>query len=168
MLEYLLIHPAFNNKFHVMLFCRVLFMNHVKKIQVSACSCTKQSLVFLQKILLQTANSTTSPPINNSPKSPYGPKAHIQTNTDRQQHACLSLALICELFAMIVDPHGSSNKPGQVTNHSTETAGNGPNLQEEKRGEVTFTDTERDETLRCSDRLRGEAHLSIVPRLDNW
>lgn len=31
---------------------------------------------------------------------------------------------------MIVDPGRSGNKPGQETNHSTQAAGNRPNLQE--------------------------------------
>lgn len=53
-------------------------------------------------------------------------RAHIHTNTQQRP----SLALVCELFAVIVDPGRSSNKSGQETNQSTQTAGHRPNLGE--------------------------------------
>lgn len=71
-------------------------------------------------------------PINNQ----YEVKG-TQKNTLRvtftQTYVCPSLALVCELFAMIVDPRRGSNKPGQEANHSTQTAGNRPNLQEARQ-----------------------------------
>lgn len=59
------------------------------------------------------------------------------TVTFTQTFFCASLALVRELLAMIVDPRRGSNEPGQETNHSTQTAGNGPNLQEARQVSLT-------------------------------
>lgn len=44
-----------------------------------------------------------------------------------------SLALVREALAVMVDPGGSSNKPRQESNHSTQAAGHGPDLEAEKK-----------------------------------
>lgn len=62
-------------------------------------------------------------------------------NALKQKHtnvSCVrpSLALVRELFAMIVDPRRSCNEPGQEADGGAQTAGNRPNLQEERPGSV--------------------------------
>ena len=52
-------------------------------------------------------------------------------HTQAHKHVSIpSLALIRELFTVVVDPRRSSNKPGQEADHGAQTAGNRPNLQE--------------------------------------
>lgn len=57
-----------------------------------------------------------------------------QKNTFRVTFAhpyfSLSLGLVGELLAMVVDPNWSSNKSSQESNHSTQTARNRPHLQD--------------------------------------
>lgn len=53
---------------------------------------------------------------------------HIQTHT--HIYICLSLALVGQLFTMIVDPRRSSDESRQEANHTAQAAGNRPNLEE--------------------------------------
>lgn len=62
-------------------------------------------------------------------KLPSRPHSHRNAQT----YVCPSLALVRELFAMIVDPCRSGDKPGQEANHGAQAAGNGPDLQGVRR-----------------------------------
>lgn len=77
----------------------------------------------------------------------YKKYLHGHTHSNTQTYVCPSLALVCELFAMIVDPRRSSNEPGQEADHSAQAAGNRPHLQE-ARQVSEFTATECDKTPR--------------------
>lgn len=93
-----------------------------------------QKVIVNTKIIFPTGNKRSQIfPINNQ----YEVKGIQEIASWLHSHAhicvCPSLALVGELFAMIMDPSRSSNKPGQVTNHSAQAAGNRPNLQERRQ-----------------------------------
>lgn len=56
-------------------------------------------------------------------------KNTLQSNT---YYTFPSLALVGELFTVIVDPCGSSKKSSEKTKHGAEAAGNRPNLKGEE------------------------------------